>query len=73
MPSINLDKVRTYVLAIAETVRELGEVPSGHLYAQLMGDMDLDTYTSLIQVLEHAGLVRVQPSHLIIWVGPKRT
>ena len=54
--------------AIAEAVRELGEVPSGHLYAHLMGQMSLDTYEGMIAKLINAGLIRKSASHMLSWV-----
>lgn len=56
--------------AVAETIRELGQVPSGHLYARLMGIMDLDQYEQVIGLLIDAHLVERDPSHLLHWIGP---
>jgi len=56
--------------AIGEVIRDLGSVPSGHLYARLMGRMSLDTYNSLIGLLKQANLVE-ESNHLLTWVGPK--
>lgn len=61
------------VLAIAQAIEELGTVPSGHLYARLMGHLDIDAYQSVIATLVRAGLVREHPSHLLEWVGPQWT
>ena len=55
--------------AIADTIRELGSVPSGHLYARLMGHMSLETYEDIIGVLVRKGMVRQEPSHLLVWTG----
>ena len=54
--------------AIAEAIRELKEVPSGHLYARLMGHMSLNTYNQFIGVLTRAGVVK-EENHLLTWVG----
>jgi len=54
------------VAAIAETIRELGSIPSGHLYAQLVGRMTLEQYNGVIDTLKNAGLVR-EEAHLLIW------
>lgn len=56
--------------AVGETIRELGSVPSGHLYAALMGRMDLDAYNKCIGLLKQANLVE-ESNHLLTWVGPK--
>jgi hypothetical protein len=57
--------------AIAESIREVGEIPSGHLYARLMGIMDLRQYEQFIDILIDARLVERKPSHLLRWIGPK--
>lgn len=56
--------------AVAEAIRELGSVPSGHLYAQLMGHMSLEIYERVIDTLVKTGLVRKDRSHLLTWIGP---
>lgn len=56
------------VAAVAEAIQELKEVPSGHLYAQLMGVMDLRTYNAVISALKKAGLI-TESNHLLTWVG----
>ena len=56
------------VRAVAEVIRELGEVPSGHLYARLMGVLSLDQYQQVVSVLVRAGLVRSQHDCLT-WIG----
>lgn len=61
------------VVAIAQTIEELGTVPSGHLYARLMGHLDIDAYQSVIATLVRSGLVRQHANHLLEWIGPQRT
>lgn len=56
------------IAAVAEAIRELKEVPSGHLYAQLMGSLSLDTYQAIIGRLTGAGLV-LEENHLLTWIG----
>jgi len=64
--------IRT-IAAVAETIRELGSVPSGHLYAQLMPTgMTLQTYQFIIDKLKGAGLID-EKNHLISWVLPEPT
>jgi hypothetical protein len=57
--------------AVADTIRELGSIPSGHLYAQLMSRMDFETYTRLVDRLKGAGLVTETRSNELVWIGPK--
>ena len=57
------------VLAVAETIKELGKIPSGHLYAQLMGHLRLSQYTAIINILKKNGVVKKE-GFLLIWTGP---
>lgn len=56
------------VLAVGEAIKDLGSVPSGHLYARLMGHMSLETYNKVIALLVKTGAVK-EESHLLTWVG----
>jgi hypothetical protein len=55
--------------AVAETIREAGEVPSGTIYAALLGKVSMEGYTSLLRTLKGAGLVE-EKNHLLRWIGP---
>ncbi len=44
-------------------------IPSGHLYAQLMGHMDLERYTSIINILKNVELVKEDGFHMLTWIG----
>jgi hypothetical protein len=57
------------VIAVAETIRELGRVPSGHLYARLMGVLSMDAYERIIAILMKQGLVQRTAAHELVWVG----
>lgn len=57
------------VAAIAEVIRELGSIPSGHLYASLADKMDIHTYNVVIARLKGAGLV-AEAAHVLRWIGP---
>ena len=59
------------VQAIAETIRELGEVPSGELYARLIGKLALSDYEEVIRILKETGLVTETPGHLLRWNEPE--
>ena len=56
-------------VAVSETIRELGEVPEGTLYAMLMDKIDLRGFQSMVATLVSAGLVS-NSSHLLRWTGP---
>ena len=66
------DAIRAVRIAhvVAETIRDLGEVPSGHLYARLMGVMELHQYEQVIDLLIGAQLIERTPAHLLRWIGP---
>jgi hypothetical protein len=55
--------------AIAETIRELGSIPNGHLYAQCLGRMTFETYSAIIALLKRAELV-AENNSVLRWVGP---
>jgi len=57
--------------AVAEAIRELGNVPSGHLYAHLMGRLSLQQYESIIGLLKQTGLV-TESGHELTWIGPAK-
>lgn len=59
------------LVAVSETIREVGQVPAGILYARLMDRMDLAGFESMIRVLVNAGLIR-QDGNILRWVGPAK-
>ena len=66
------DEIKAAVMAaaaVAEAIRAAGSVPSGHLYAELMGQIDFGTYSSIVGVLKRTGLVK-ETNHLLEWTGP---
>ena len=54
--------------AVASAVKELGSIPSGHLYAQLMGKMSLETYQDMIATMERLNVISVK-NHLITYTA----
>lgn len=57
------------IITIAETIRTLRSVPSGELYARVMGVLSLDSYNRAIDNLKRAGLV-AESAHVLTWIGP---
>lgn len=57
------------VRALIETIRDVKEVPSGHLYAGVMEYMSLETYEGLIAMLKRNGMVTESSSHLLTWTA----
>ena len=66
-----MEKELQIAAAMAEAIRSLGSVPSGHLYARLMGHVNLETYQLIISVLVKANLVK-QENFLLTWIGPNK-
>jgi hypothetical protein len=60
----------TMLHSVAETIREAGELPSGTIYATLTGRVTLEGYEKMLCILRGAGLIAVDDSHLVRWVGP---
>jgi|ERR1035438_2455811 hypothetical protein len=58
---------------VSEAIREAREIPSGTLYAMLVGKVDYEGYQKMLGILKRAGLIEVMPSHLIRWTGPEVT
>ena len=59
--------------ALAEAIREVGEVPAGTLYAACLNVMSLEVFESFISRLVGAGLVNRTSEHLLRWIGPRIT
>lgn len=64
----NLKAIRELADAIVETVQESmpGGIPSGHLYSSLMDIISLDTYYTMIEILQEQGRVKVSNDLLTI-------
>jgi len=58
-------------ITISDTIRDLGEVPEGELYAITMGALDLPAFERLMVMLETTGLIS-RANHLIRWIGPAK-
>jgi hypothetical protein len=52
--------------ALAEAVRELKQIPLGHLYARVMNYMDINVYEKAIRMLCNAGVIR-QDGDMLKW------
>jgi len=57
------------VIAVTETVRQAGRVPSGVLYAVLCDRMDLPAFEKMLQIIVGTGLVK-RDGHELVWIGP---
>jgi len=65
-----LTAAMTTVIAVGEAIRELGSVPSGEMYAQLMPKLSIEDYEGIIRILVNAKLVKRSHSHMLTWIGP---
>lgn len=61
-------QMREIVSVFAEAVKTAGEIPSGHLYAMVMGKFTLEQFNTIIGVLKDANLI-TEKNHLLSWVG----
>lgn len=52
--------------ALAEAIRELKQIPSGHLYARVMNYMDINAYEKAISLLCNSGVIR-KNGDLLVW------
>lgn len=60
------------IVIVGQIIREAKQIPSGTIYAQVMGTLDLRTYNNIIAVLMRTGLVK-ERNYLLTWVGPEAT
>lgn len=70
-PTINSEHLKLafdLVVAMAGIVKSKKEIPSGHLYAMVMGTFNLDEYQKIEGFLLHTGLVE-KKGDLLKWVG----
>lgn len=57
------------VRAVAETIRDAKEVPSGTIYAALSAKgCSMTSYESIIRMLVNGGLIR-KSGHVLTWIG----
>ena len=56
---------------ITETIRELGKIPNGELYARLMPYLSYNDYTKAIQIIKNAGLV-IEINNILVWNIPTK-
>lgn len=68
MTSEQIQSAITAVSEIGKVIREVKRIPSGHLYAQLMGVLSLEKYEMIIGLLKKTGLVTEQNNELI-WIA----
>jgi len=68
MTTDQAQKLIQFMGAIASLIKEVKSIPSGHLYAQLMGKMSLDQYQDMIATLQKAGLVSLK-NDLLTYTG----
>jgi hypothetical protein len=66
-----VDSALEIMMAIAEAIKDLGSVPSGHLYARVMGHVDIHTYNTIIALLKDAKIV-AEHNHLLTYIGPQK-
>jgi hypothetical protein len=56
------------ISAIGRVIRDVKRIPSGHLYAQLMGVLSLEKYQIAIAILKKGNLIKEEANELI-WIA----
>lgn len=56
------------ISAIGRVIRDVKRIPSGHLYAQLMGVLSLEKYEGAIAILKKGNLIK-EESNELIWIA----
>ncbi len=61
------------LIAIANAIRELGQVPEGKLYTIVCSKLSLERFEKAIDHLVAAGVVSRGAGYLLHWIGPSNT
>lgn len=56
------------MVAAVEAIKDAGSIPSGHLYAAMMGTLSHPAYESMIRQILRTGLVE-QTGDTLTWIG----
>lgn len=56
------------LLTIAKEIKESGSIPSGHLYAMVIGHVNFEEYQEIIALLKRIELIE-ESNHELIWLG----
>lgn len=56
------------LIAVSTAIRDLKQVPTGHLYATLMSKMDLPTFNRVVATLKRADVVR-EADNVLHWIA----
>lgn len=69
---MNMGGPELRTLVVAEAIQALKQVPSGHLYAHVMGHIGWTEYNAIITALIKSKLVRRDAHHMLVWIGPEK-
>lgn len=72
MANAQVTQALKIAIVIADTIREVGETPSGPFYVMLcstMPHLTMDSYSMIINGLKHARLVE-EKNNVLRWIGP---
>jgi hypothetical protein len=64
----NLTAALTFAAEVGMAIKTAGSIPSGHLYASLMGRMSYEQYEGLIRLLVSQNLV-LKALDRLVWIG----
>ena len=64
----NIQSALKVMVAAVEAIKDAGQIPSGHLYAAMMGTLSQSSYDAMLRQILRTGLVR-QDGDVLIYVG----
>ena len=56
--------------AVDDAIRELGSVPSGQLYGQIVSVIPFEDFSKMLDILKRADLITEDANHIIRWNRP---
>ena len=71
MDTTLIDQALVKIRIVADCIKEVGGIPSGHLYAMVMGYFTLKEYEKIIEILINAGLIK-KKNHLLTWLREEK-
>lgn len=56
------------IIAIGDAIHKLGQIPEGHMYARIMGQMTVDEFNVITEILIEQKLIK-RENNVLIWIG----
>lgn len=71
-PTQRAKAIKDLIFCLLEAIREVKQIPSGHLYAIVSSHVGLETYNAAIDIIVESGVV-TRSNHMLTWVDPKKS